>query len=118
MKFRFGPLAHGWISTAFSLSKLVRLMRTAHAHLPAAAHVHLDGVTAGVFSHVSFPKSASVLYQEPSLTVLASLTHLNLTTCTNTYCIDSHINNYLYFAYFAQQHAEETSYNGYISDKQ
>lgn len=68
--------------------------------------------------HVSFPKSASVLYQEPSLTVLASLTHLNLTTCTNTYCIDSHINNYLYFAYFAQQHAEETSFNGYIFDKQ
>lgn len=34
------------------------------------------------------------------------------------YCIDSHINNYLYFAYFAQQHAEETSFNGYIFDKQ
>lgn len=52
MKFRFGPLAHGWISTAFSLSKLAWLMRAAHAHLPAAARVHLDGVTAGVFSHL------------------------------------------------------------------
>lgn len=52
MKFRFGPLAHGWISTAFSLSKLARLMRTAHAHLPAAARVHLDGVTAGFFSRL------------------------------------------------------------------
>lgn len=39
--------------------------RTAHAHLPAAPKVHLDGVIAAVI-FASFPKSESMLYQEPS----------------------------------------------------